>query len=106
MIGSCCDYVKCNLDVFVVYEMIEGEDFFEIEDFGEEFIKFLILLIVFVDEKIVVFVGSVVWDVVVDQYFLIDLIVDLMSFNCQGVCKFVEWCFKKDDKGNMVLGEL
>lgn len=66
MIGSCCDYVKCNLDVFVVYEMIEGEDFFEIEDFGEEFIKFLILLIVFVDEKIVVFVGSVVWDVVVD----------------------------------------
>ncbi|WP_330727900.1 ParB N-terminal domain-containing protein [Burkholderia multivorans] len=104
-IGSRRDHVKRNLDALAVYELIEREDFFAIEDLGEESIKFSILSTALADERIAAFVGSAVWDAAENQYLATDPIVDPKSLNAQGVRKLAEWCFKKDEKGNTVLGE-
>ncbi|ACD15569.1 ParB N-terminal domain-containing protein [Paraburkholderia phytofirmans] len=104
-IGSRRDHVKRNLDALAVYEVIEQQDFFEIDELGEESIKFSILSTALADENIASFVGSAVWDAAEQEYLPTNPIVDADALDVHKVRKLAEWCFKKDEKGKTVLGE-
>jgi hypothetical protein len=58
-IGSRKDAIKRSLDALAVYAVIEEYDFFDIQDLGEESIKFSVLSTALANEYIAEFVGSI-----------------------------------------------
>jgi hypothetical protein len=58
-IGSRKDAIKRSLDALAVYTVIEDNGFFDIQDLGEESIKFSVLSTALANEHIAEFVGSV-----------------------------------------------
>ena len=56
-IGSRSDYIKRNLDALAVYNLIEENDFYEIENLNELSLKFSVLSTALADGNIAEFVG-------------------------------------------------
>lgn len=93
IIGSRRDHIRRNLEALNVYEIIEKNDFFEIDNLNETSIKFSVLSTALADERFSHFVG-------------LDADDDLTTaLNVEHVKELTEWIYKKDKEGKTKLGE-
>lgn len=102
-IGSRRDHIKRSLDALAVYQLMERDDFFGIEDLNEETVKFAVLSTGLADDRIGLFSGVSAYNgeeivptnpIIFPHYLIRDNIREL-----------AEWMFKKDEKGQTRLGE-
>lgn len=93
-IGSQGPYIKRQLDGLAVYNLIEQEEFFDIEDLDEENISFSLLSTAVGYESILSFVSN-------DDHPYVhtdELIHDNVEF-------IARWMFEKDSDGSTILGD-
>lgn len=107
-IGSRRDHIKRNLDALAVYEVLENNDFFQIQGLGEESIKFAVLSTALADEKIGEFVGTAKRVGVDDDGRPIrkstNPIANPGSLKSATIKELSQWLFEKKD-GKTVIGE-
>ncbi len=103
-IGSRSDHIRRNLDAIAVYKIIKDNDFFGIEDLGEESIKFSILSTALADERIAAFTGISQKDPS-GGYISSDPIVNPSKLNEKAIHELTNWLYKKDRKGQTRVGE-
>lgn len=99
IIGSKRDFIKRNLDAYAIYNIIEENDFFGIDEVKEDLVKFSVLSTALADEKVGGFID-------LGQSGSPDPIVDNKKINVTHLRELTEWMFKDQggDKGT-VLGE-
>ncbi len=102
-IGSRRDHIKRSLDALAVYEVIEENDFFNIESLDEESVKFAVLSTGLADERIATFTG--VSELINNEPSPTNPIISPASLNRDNIQELTEWMFKKDEKGRTRLGE-
>ena len=95
-IGSRKDHIKRNLEALAVYNVIEENDFFNIENLNESSIKFAVLSTALADNRISDFVG-----ISQDN----SIITNPDSLDEQKIKEITRWIYEKDSKGNTRLGE-
>lgn len=95
IIGSRRDHIRRNLEALNVYEIIEKNDFFEIENLNETSIKFSVLSTALADERFSDFIG-------LDED---SGILNSEELNTEHVKELTEWIYKKDKTGKTKLGE-
>jgi ParB-like nuclease domain len=105
-IGSRRDHVKRNLDALAVYQVMEANDFFQIQGLGEESIKFAVLSTALADERIGEFVGIVKKSGVGKNSTKqpTNPILDKSAIAKKPVEELSRWLFEKKD-GKTVVGE-
>lgn len=103
-IGSKWNHIKRSLDALAVYEEIESQNFYEIEDLGEETIKFAVLSTALADERIACFIGtaSKVEDGAVEYQ---NPIVNQECLNKGNIKDLTVWLYKKNEAGATKVGE-
>lgn len=105
-IGSRRDHIKRSLDALAVYNVLEHNDFFNIEGLGEESIKFAVLSTALADDRIGEFVGTAK-KVGAGQNATrasTDPIVNKTSLKKEPIEELSRWIFEKKD-GKTVVGE-
>jgi len=95
IIGSRRDHIRRNLEALNVYEVIEKNDFFEIENLNETSIKFSVLSTALADDRFSDFIGLDGDSAVLQPEIL----------NTEHVKELTEWIYKKDKDGKTKLGE-
>lgn len=95
IIGSRRDHIRRNLEALNVYEVIEKNDFFEIDTLNETSIKFSVLSTALADERFSNFIGLDNDAAVLKPELL----------NTEHVKELTEWIYKKDNDGKTKLGE-
>lgn len=95
IIGSRRDHIRRNLEALNVYEVIEKNDFFEIDTLNETSIKFSVLSTALADERFSNFIGLDNEEAVLKPELL----------NTEHVKELTEWIYKKDSDGKTKLGE-
>lgn len=93
-IGSQGPYIKRQLDGLAIYNLIEQEEFFYIDDLDEENISFSLLSTAVGYDTILSFVSS-------EEHPYIDPN-DLIAANAEYLAR---WMFEKDSSGSTILGD-
>lgn len=97
IVGNRRDHIRRNLEALNVYQVIEKNDFFEIESLSETNIKFAILSTALSDERFGEFIGL--------QSGSESAIIDPNALDESRVKELTEWIYKKDKDGKTRLGE-
>lgn len=92
IIGSRRDHIRRNLEALSVYEVIEKNEFFGIQNLNESSIKFSVLSTALADERFSDFIG-------------LDEEPDSTNLNTEHIKELTEWIYKKDNDGKTRLGE-
>lgn len=95
IIGSRRDHIRRNLEALNVYEIIEANDFFDIDGLNETSIKFSVLSTALADERFSNFIGLDCDEAVLNSKIL----------DTDHVKELTEWIYKKDKDGKTRLGE-
>jgi len=95
IIGSRRDHIRRNLEALNVYEIIENNDFFDIESLNETSIKFSVLSTALADERYSDFIGLEGDSAVLNPG----------NLDIERVKELTEWIYKKDRDGTTRLGE-
>lgn len=103
IIGSRRDHIKRNLDALAVYNRIEENDFYGIENLDEQSIKFSILSTALADDRIGYFVGVDIKEN--NEFTPSHPIVDPSSLNNEAIKELTQWLYLKDKDGNTKVGE-
>lgn len=98
-IGSRSNAVRRNLDALAVYEVIDFNDFFEIEDLDEEKFRFGVFYTAIGNSEIASFIGVRKDDNPTNP------IVNPQSLKKECIKELTEWMFKKNEQGDTRLGE-
>lgn len=103
-IGSRRDHIKRNLDALAVYNVIEEEEFYNIDRLNEEMLKFSVLSTAIADERIGKFLGVVHEDQ--DGYPTpTNPIMDSSALNKMAIKDLTIWLYEQDEKGKTKVGE-
>lgn len=99
IIGSKRDFIKRNLDAYAIYNIVEENDFFYIDEIKEDLVKFSVLSTALADERVGNFIG-------LGELGSADPIVNHDAINVTHLRELTEWMFKDQggDRGT-VLGE-
>ena len=98
-IGSRSDYIKRNLDALAVYNLIERNDFYNIEGLDELSLKFSVLSTALADSKIAAFVGLRTNDNGQDNLNPID---DENVLKTDAIRELTTWLFEKNNGATRV----
>lgn len=97
IVGNRRDHIRRNLEALNVYEVIEKNDFFEIDSLSETNIKFAVLSTALSDERFGEFIGL--------ESGTESAITDPNTLDENRVRELTEWIYKKDKDGKTRLGE-
>ncbi len=103
-IGSRREHIKRNLDALAVYNVIEANDFYEIDGLSEESIKFAVLSTAVADNRIGSFIGVSKKDTNGD-FNSQDPIVNRKSLKEKEIAELTRWLYDKNGKGKTRVGE-
>ena len=98
-IGSKSNAIRRNLDALAVYEIIDINDFFDIQDLDEESFQFGVFYTAIGNSEIGSFIG------VRKNNEPANPIVNSGSLKIECIKEITEWMFKKNDQGDTCLGE-
>ncbi|UNU29099.1 ParB/RepB/Spo0J family partition protein [Aeromonas hydrophila] len=100
-IGSKRHFIKRNLDALAIYNIIEEQDYYGVDEAREDKVKFSILLTALADEKIGIFVGLGRGEGLSE-----DPIVNSANIKDANLRDLIVWMFKdRDGDKGTVLGE-
>jgi ParB-like nuclease domain len=99
------DYIKKNLDGLAVYELIEGNDFFEIEGLSEETIDFGTLYTAIGNPAIAEYIGAAELNKKTEIYERFDPIITPAILKTDRVKKLAEWLYRENSEGERVVAE-
>ena len=102
-IGSRRDHIRRNLDALAVYNVIEDNDYYEIEGLNDESLKFSVLSTAVADERIGRFVGTNADES--EGETSTNPIVDPARLNSEAIKELTNWLYAPDSKGKTRIGE-
>lgn len=104
--GNRADYVRKNLNALAVYNLIASKDFFGDKEASELDFKFGVLYTALERASISGYAGVVKYDAKADDILQENHpILNPRDLKLDHVKELYDWCFRKDEKGQTVLGE-